>query len=92
MPAHMRASVALSTLCVATALSFCMAGKAAKFLGKLGQKLARNVYNEAGEALQGHMRTAGDLRANLPPCHTCAAPPVWCHGQYEPHLFTLQLL
>ena len=73
LPVQMWASVALPTASVATAHSLCMAGKAAKFLGKLGQKLARNVYNEAGEALQGHMRTAADLRATLAPCYTGAS-------------------
>lgn len=69
-----------------------MAGKAAKFLGKLGQKLARNVYNEAGEALQGHMRTAADLRATLAPCCNGAAHQYGVMGHLEPHLFALQLL
>ncbi len=37
------------------------AGKAAKFLGKLGHKLARNVNREAGDASFG--RTAADFGA-----------------------------
>ena len=83
---------ALPTGSAATSLFLGVAGKAAKFLGKLGQKLARNVYNEAGEALQGHTRTAAELRATLRPCHTCTAYPVRCHGQFEPHSSTSLLL
>lgn len=74
MPAHVYASWRrLQLLFPQHFECVCVAGKAAKFLGKLGQKLARNVYNEAGEALQGHMRTATDLRAPLPsPSHLCS--------------------
>ena len=39
------------------------AGKAAKFLGKLGQKIARNVYSEAIEPSQAYSRSAVDLGA-----------------------------
>ncbi|KAK9832480.1 hypothetical protein WJX81_000147 [Elliptochloris bilobata] len=52
----------LATLAAHGGKAIGSAGKAAKFLGKLGQKLARNVYNEAGEIAQGHLRNAVEFR------------------------------